>query len=128
MSIQRIISTTTPVTVSPPNLPVPPNTYSGVYAVGANNILRLFFTQLCNALNLNILADAADVSGTATFNASTTVNVVFTPNQIQPNNTYSVALSGNAAGYCWVTNKLASGFTINCSASNSNSTDWLVNQ
>jgi hypothetical protein len=64
------------------------------------------------------------MKGTATFVTSTSVPVVFT--NPMPFATYRVLLGGNAAGYCWVTSKEAAGFTINCSASNSNSVDWSI--
>ncbi len=126
MSVHRVTNTESPRTVTPPNLPVPPNTYSQVYVTGLTNVLRLFFTQLTNSLNSNILTLDGDANGTAVFNASTTVNVVFSPSQIQSSSNYYVALGGNAAGYCWVSNKAYTGFTINCSSSNSNSTDWIL--
>jgi hypothetical protein len=64
------------------------------------------------------------LSGTATFAAATSVAVSLPANQTISN--YKVTLGGNAAGFCWVTSKTTSGFTINCSASNSNTTDWAV--
>jgi septal ring-binding cell division protein DamX len=66
----------------------------------------------------------APTYGTATFGAATSVPVAFT--KAAPFASYAVALGGNAAGYCWVSAKSKTGFTINCSASNSNTTDWAV--
>lgn len=66
----------------------------------------------------------SNLRGTATFSAGTTAAVSF--GTAEPDSSYYVALSGNAAGYCWVTSKSTSGFTINCSASNSNSVDWIL--
>jgi len=65
---------------------------------------------------------ANNLRGTATFAAATSVAVSFAT--AEPDASYLVALGGNAAGYCWVTAKGTGGFTINCSAANSNSTDW----
>lgn len=67
---------------------------------------------------------ANNLRGTATFVAATTVAVVF--GVAEANASYFVALGGNAAGFCWVTGKGTGGFTINCSASNSNATDWIL--
>lgn len=63
-----------------------------------------------------------NLRGTANFAAATTVAVAFAVNE--PDSAYTVALGGNLAGFCWVTSKATTGFTINCSASNSNPTDW----
>jgi hypothetical protein len=62
--------------------------------------------------------------GTAAFAAATSVAVVFA--NAMPYATYKVSLGGNAAGYCWVTSKATTGFTINCSVLNSNSVDWAI--
>ena len=62
--------------------------------------------------------------GQAQFSASSSVAVTFsTP---EADNLYLVLLGGNAAGYCWVTDKTANGFTLHCSASNNNLTDWIL--
>lgn len=67
---------------------------------------------------------ANNLRGTASFVAATTIAVVFgTP---EADAAYFIALGGNAAGYVWPTAKATTGFTINCSASNSNSTDWIL--
>jgi hypothetical protein len=63
-----------------------------------------------------------NLRGYATFAASTSVAVTFT--NAEPDANYYVSLSGVAQGYCWVTSKATTGFTINCSASNSSSVDW----
>lgn len=65
---------------------------------------------------------ANNLRGTAVFAASANKVVVFTA--AEPDALYTITHSGNAAGYCWITNKLSTGFTLNCSAANSNSTDW----
>jgi hypothetical protein len=65
-----------------------------------------------------------NLRGTATFAAATTKAVTF--GTAEPDASYYVTLSGNAAGYCWVTSKSTTGFTINCSASNSNAVDWIL--
>jgi hypothetical protein len=67
---------------------------------------------------------ANNLRGTATFVAATTVAVVFGTAEADAN--YFVALEGNAAGYCWVTAKATTGFTLNCAVSNSNATDWIM--
>lgn len=64
------------------------------------------------------------MQGSASFTAATSVAVVLSPPMPLAN--YTVNLSGNAAGFCWVTGKGTGGFTINCSVSNSNQTDWSV--
>ena len=66
--------------------------------------------------------EAKNLRGTATFAAATSIAVTF--GTAEPDASYFIALSGNAAGYCWVTAKGTGGFTINCSASNSNTVDW----
>jgi hypothetical protein len=116
--------TLTPITVAPPNLPVPLSTYSSANMMLLNNVLRLFFTSVCNALNQNIISDSENFGGTVTFTGGTSVQVTFS--KPLPDTNYGIALSGNAAGYCWYSNKTISGFTINCSAANSNSTDWVA--
>ncbi|HEV2178327.1 MAG TPA: glycosyl hydrolase family 28-related protein [Stellaceae bacterium] len=66
------------------------------------------------------------LKGTATFVAATTIAVSL--GVTLPTATYQVSLGGNAAGFVWVTGKSTTGFTINCSAANSNSTDWTLEQ
>lgn len=63
-------------------------------------------------------------AGTATFASSATVAVTFAVPA--PNTNYTVALGGNPAGHVWSSGKTRTGFTLNCSAANSNSTDWTV--
>jgi len=65
-----------------------------------------------------------NLRGTATFSSATTKAVVF--GTAEPDASYYVTLGGNAAGYCWITSKTTSGFTINCSSSNSNAVDWIL--
>lgn len=65
-------------------------------------------------------------SGTAAFSTATTAAVVFGTALPAGTTSYKVALGGNAAGYVWVTAKANTGFTINCSNSNSNPTDWWI--
>lgn len=69
----------------------------------------------------------APMKGTATFAASTAVAVAFTNALPAGMTNYRVALSGNSAGFCWVTTKTNTGFNIGCSASNSNAVDWSIN-
>lgn len=64
------------------------------------------------------------MSGAATFAGGESVAVAFTVPM--PSSTYRVLLGGNAQGYTWVTAKATTGFVINCSAPNSNSTDWWI--
>jgi hypothetical protein len=108
-----------------PNLPRAPQTYLPIYQDKLNNILFGFFTQVTNAINQDVSFEAYyGQSGTAKFSAANTVLVKFS--LVMPVNTYQVLLGGNAAGYVWVTNKTMMGFTLNCSASNSNTTDWSL--
>jgi hypothetical protein len=83
------------------------------------------FPKLISLVGISGTATAANnLRGTATFSSATTVAVTFGVSE--PDTSYQVALGGNAAGYCWVTSKATGGFTINCSASNSNPTDWFL--
>jgi hypothetical protein len=83
-----------------------------------NRFAKTFF-------DVNVLgAFRNSYSGTATFAAATTVAVTFAT--AAPTNVYRVKHGGNAAGYVWPTAKTTTGFTLNCSASNSNATDWEV--
>lgn len=66
---------------------------------------------------------AKNLRGTATFSAATSVVVSITT---ETDSSYFIALSGNLAGFCWVTAKGTTSFTINCSASNSNAVDWML--
>ena len=80
---------------------------------------------LSNKTGLSATATAANnLRGTVTFSAATTKAVMF--GVAEPDASYFIALSGNATGYCWVTSKATTGFTINCSVSNSNAVDWLL--
>ena len=67
---------------------------------------------------------ANNLRGSTTFSAATSVVVTFGAPEVDAS--YFITLSGNAAGYCWVTSKTLNGFTVNCSASNSNSVDWML--
>lgn len=63
-------------------------------------------------------------TGTATFAAATTVDVVFaTP---MPAADYQIGHSVGANRTVWWTNKTVNGFTFNAAASNSDSVDWWV--
>jgi hypothetical protein len=117
-------STLTPITVTAPNLPLPSDQVTALYMKQLTNVLRLFFAQVTNALNQNIISDSQSMGGTVTFAAATTATVTFST--AMPNTNYYIGLGGNAAGYCWYTNKATTGFVIHCSASNSNVTDWVV--
>jgi hypothetical protein len=75
-------------------------------------------------LNINGMLNS-QYAGSATFAAATTVTVTFTP-ALPTGMTYFVLLGGNAAGYVWPSAQTVNGFTINCSASNSNATAWAV--
>jgi hypothetical protein len=66
----------------------------------------------------------APMSGNATFTGGDSAAVTF--KVPMPSSTYHVLLGGNAAGYTWVAAKTTTGFVINCSAPNSNSTDWRI--
>lgn len=64
-------------------------------------------------------------SGLKAFAAATSTVVTFAT-QLPAGTTYIVLLGGNLAGYCWASAQTTSGFTINCSVSNSNSTPWAI--
>lgn len=82
------------------------------------------------AFNASVPADIiytqpnVPMQGTVTFPASSLVGVTFA--NPMPWTSYHVSLSGNAAGYCWISSKTTGGFTVNCSSSNSNSVDWSI--
>lgn len=115
-----------PTTVAAPNLPVASSQYAIQGEHQFRQVLRQFFNSITNLCNYLLNNQTLTNSGTVTFRASTSVVVTFA--QAASNITYQVALSGNAAGFCWVnpTDKTLTGFTIHCSVSNSNSTDWTV--
>lgn len=102
-------------------IPVTINLLTNSYLAGipANWVLG-------GSLNNTLVSTVGGLSGTATFVAATTVAVTFASAATPPNTNYKVALGGNVAGFCWVTAKTLTGFTINCSVSNSNTTDWSV--
>ena len=112
---------TVPITPTAPDLPDPPAQYDKQYHTQVNNVLRLFFNSVTTGVRFLLLTQ---VGGSVTFAASATATVTFTT--VQPNALYHIALGGNAAGYCWYTNKATTGFTVNCSAANSNTTDWTI--
>lgn len=115
-----------PGTLATPNLPDAPSKYDPIGQNRYSQILRQFFNSIVNLCNYLLNNQTLSISGSIVFKASTTVIVTFA--QSVPNTQYQVALSGNAAGFCWVnpTDKTLTGFTIHCSVSNSNSTDWVV--
>ena len=65
-----------------------------------------------------------NLRGTATFAGGTTINVTFPT--AEPDTSYFIYLSGNAAGYVWPSAFTTTQFTINCSVANSNTTSWLL--
>jgi hypothetical protein len=96
---------------------------------GSDRTLRTYDNDKLHRLyNVSSISASGTVGtnlrGTATFSAATTKAVAF--GTAEPDASYYVSLSGNAAGYCWVTSKSTTGFTINCSASNSNAVDWIL--
>lgn len=115
-----------PVTIAAPSLPDASVQYSQQSQIRFNTVLRLFFNSIANLCNYLLNNQTLSTSGSIFFKASTTAVVTFV--QSAPNILYQVALSGNSAGFCWVnpTDKTLTGFTIHCSVSNSNSTDWVV--
>lgn len=117
---------TIPTPVVPPNLPNPSSQYNSQFQNQFGQVLRQFFNSLTNLCNYLLNNQTLTNSGSITFQASTTAVVSFP--QAASNTTYQVALSGNSAGFCWVspTDKTLNGFTIHCSVSNSNSTDWTA--
>jgi|SRR6267154_833502 len=119
-----MINTLVPLPVVSPNLPIPTQAYQSSYQTAFNNILRLFNDRVATTINANTVELASIIGGTVTFNAAVTATVTFL--KAMPSTIYYIGLGGNAAGYCWYTNKSLTGFTINCSVANSNSTDWIV--
>jgi hypothetical protein len=77
----------------------------------------------CYGLSIND-TPARNLANLATFSATTTVNVTLpTP---EANANYSIFLENTGNRTMWVTNKTATGFTINCSASISGQIAWLL--
>lgn len=115
-----------PTTVAAPNLPNPPPKYDSQFQTQFGQVLRQFFNSLTNLCNYLLNNQTLTNTGTINFQGSTTAVVSFA--QAASNTSYQVALSGNSAGFCWVnpTDKTLNGFTIHCSVSNSNSTDWTA--
>jgi hypothetical protein len=119
-------SNTVPSSITAPNLATPAPQYDQQQQLRLGQTLRLFFNSIANLCNYLLINQTLSSSGTVTFLSTTTAVVSFT--EKASNTSYQVALSGNAAGFCWVnqTDKTTSGFIIHCSVSNSNSTDWMV--
>ena len=67
---------------------------------------------------------ANNLAGAAQFSASTTVAVTFPV--AEPNASYLIFISSPANRTHWITGQTASGFTINASASNSDTVGWLL--
>lgn len=65
-----------------------------------------------------------NLAGTATFSASTTVAVTFPVAESDAN--YLILYDSPANQYMWTTSKSTTGFTINSSASNSNTVGWVL--
>jgi hypothetical protein len=65
------------------------------------------------------------MKGTAQFAAATFVAVLFT-NPLPVGVIPRVSISGNLAGYCYVSLQANTGFTIACAVSNSNTVDWQI--
>jgi hypothetical protein len=63
-------------------------------------------------------------TGSATFAAGTSVAVAFS--SVQPDANYKVLLGPQANKNFWVTNKTVSSFTINASATSSDTVDWAI--
>jgi hypothetical protein len=91
-------------------------------------VAKALFSQPISETNITGISSSAtaaqNLRGTVTFAAASTVAVVFA--NAEPDANYFIALSGNAAGYCWPSGYTTAGFTINCSAANSNVTDWIM--
>lgn len=64
------------------------------------------------------------LTGTATFSAATTKAVTFTTPEVDTS--YNVTIDSPANLTHWVTAKATTGFTINASASNSNTVGWTL--
>lgn len=67
---------------------------------------------------------ANNLAGGATFSASTTVAVTLPI--AEPDANYLIFIDSPANVTHWVTSKSTTGFTINASASNSNTVGWLL--
>jgi hypothetical protein len=67
---------------------------------------------------------ANNLAGTATFSAATTVAVTLPV--AEPDANYLIFISSPANRTHWITSQTASGFTINASASNSDTVGWLL--
>ena len=96
---------------------------------GVSRVLRTFDDvnrqRLSNVFSLSSTdIVGTNLRGTLQFYAATTRVYSFVT--VEPDANYFIAHSGNAAGYCWVTNKLSTGFTMNCSVTNSNTMDWIL--
>lgn len=71
-----------------------------------------------------LLRERLATTGTATFAAATTVAVTFAQALTDAN--YNVTIDSPANRTHWVTSKTTTGFTINASASNSDTVGWTV--
>lgn len=67
---------------------------------------------------------ANNLAGVATFSSGTTVSVTFPV--AETNSSYLIFIDSPANITHWVTSKSTTGFTINASASNSNTVGWLL--
>jgi hypothetical protein len=96
---------------------------SGTIIGGTISPFRPFGIVACYGISNNE-TPASNLAGTATFSASTIVNVTLPI--AEANTNYSVFLENTGNRTLWVTNKTTTGFTINASASSSASVAWLL--
>ncbi len=96
---------------------------SGTIIGGTISPFRPFGIVACYGISTNE-TPAGNLAGTAVFVASATVNVTLQVAEVNAN--YSVFLENTGNRTLWVTSKTTTGFTINASASSSDSAAWLL--
>lgn len=105
----------------PRQIKAPPNHDAAIAGPGGLPTREWYahFSDLYTAL-LNRIP----ITGSATFVAGTTVAVTFaTP---EPDANYRIYVSPDANRTYWATSETTSGFTLNASASNSDTVGWLL--
>jgi hypothetical protein len=96
---------------------------SGTLIGGTYSTYRPFGIVACQGISIRD-TPANNLAGVASFVASTTVNVTLPVAEVNAN--YSVFLENIGNRTLWVTSKTTTGFTINASASSSDSAAWLL--
>ena len=95
----------------------------GMQLAGSHSPYRPLTIKGCQGIAARDTA-ANNLAGGATFSASTTVAVTFPV--AEPDANYLIFIDTPANVTHWVTSKSTTGFTINASASNSNTVGWLL--